>query len=271
MAMATELVRLFKPKVILFNLIGTIIPLDWQDECIEPFIRDNIHRFIEENWSKSEFVYEMITIQFQQESIEHYFHNDRKDCPLVLNFNRDHSNWMDVIDSVEKFIHWQMVNTQLTMSNQTLELLRLCWMDGYRKGMIKTKLFHDVKNNLNRWKSMNIQLAILSLTMNNDVCRLILTSTNDGNISEMFDYYFDEQTIDGHYRQTELQFYQQIMQSMNISIGNEILLINLKMAKENGNFQTLLLLRPLVNQQPPRSYYLIRFAHTDSLGRIEFV
>lgn len=73
---------------------------------------------------------------------------------------------------------------------------------------------------------MNIQLAILSLTMNNDVCRLILTSTNDGNISEMFDYYFDEQTIDGHYRQTELQFYQQIMQSMNISIGNEILLIS---------------------------------------------
>ena len=47
--------------------------------------------------------------------------------------------------------------------------------------------------------------------------------------------------------------------------------IDLKMAKENGNFQTLLLLRPLVNQQPPRSYYLIRFAHTDSLGRIEFV
>ena len=73
---------------------------------------------------------------------------------------------------------------------------------------------------------MNIQLALLSLTMNNDVCRLILTSTNDGNISEMFDYYFDEQTIDGHYRQTELQFYQQIMQSMNISIGNEILLIS---------------------------------------------
>ena len=45
------------------------------------------------------------------------------------------------------------------------------------------------------------------------------------------------------------------------------------MAKEKANFQTLLLLRPSVVefQSQPRSYYLIRFSHTDRLEKIKFV
>lgn len=134
-----ESVRLFKPKCILFNLIGTIVPMNWQDECLKPFIRDNIRQFIVENWSDSEFIYDMITTKFQQESFEQYFNNDQKDCPLILDFDRNHSNYLDVIDSVEKFIHWQLDKQPMTMMDWTLELLRLCWMDGYRKGMIKTR------------------------------------------------------------------------------------------------------------------------------------
>nr|XP_027203905.1 uncharacterized protein LOC113797685 [Dermatophagoides pteronyssinus] len=272
-----ESIRFFKPKVILFNIIGTILPINWQDECLKPFINNNIRRFIEENWLDSEFVYDMITIQFQHESFEQYFDNNQKDCPLILNFDRDHSNWMDVIDSCEKFIHWQ-INNHITMSDSTLELLRLCWMDGYRKGLIKTKLFPDAKTNLNRWKSMNIQLGLLTLnTMNKDVCRLILSSTDDGNISDLFDYYIDEQSI-GSNRTKDIEFWKKIMELMKITNGSEILLIShqgreLKMAKEKANFQTLLLLRPSVVefQSQPRSYYLIRFSHTDRLEKIKFV
>lgn len=72
---------------------------------------------------------------------------------------------------------------------------------------------------------MDIRLGILSLTMNNDVCKLILTSTNDGNINEFFDYFIDEQMI-GNNQQTKLEFYRKIMQLMNITNGNEILLIS---------------------------------------------
>ena len=73
---------------------------------------------------------------------------------------------------------------------------------------------------------MNIQLGLLTLnTMNKDVCRLILSSTDDGNISDLFDYYIDEQSI-GSNRTKDIEFWKKIMELMKITNGSEILLIS---------------------------------------------
>lgn len=128
------LVRLRKPSVVLFGFHGTIAPVDWEDRCIEGYVRENLLEFLLANWNQNE-VYQLIC-GLKDQSFDEHFVYETANAPLIIGFNKTFSNKDSVVESVYRFVAWQMSRSRL--SKESLCLVRKCWTEGFEKKAIQT-------------------------------------------------------------------------------------------------------------------------------------
>ena len=73
--------RIFKPKVVLLGFNGTIAPMNWENQLIAPYITENLHKFLEDNWNN-----ETVTAAFKklkEESFQQHHVFQNTDCPVI--------------------------------------------------------------------------------------------------------------------------------------------------------------------------------------------
>ena len=129
-------VRLHLPKAILFAVSGTIAPQDWEESCITPYLRDNLVTFLQDNWPPSteiDYYIELLTYQ----SFQEHFVYDQPDCPVVVNYSLSTDNRLQVIQTVNDYVMWQLARPN--SSPEALQLVRLCWVDGFKNKKLKIK------------------------------------------------------------------------------------------------------------------------------------
>ncbi|KAI2803901.1 Enolase-phosphatase E1 [Blomia tropicalis] len=261
----SSLVRLRRPKLVLFGLHGTIAPTDWEEQCIFPYIRANLLKYLELNWNVNEEVRFLID-RLRQQSFDDHFVFETMEAPLIIGFNMTNSNWKDVLHTVHDYVLWQL--NKLRSSKESICLVRLCWIQGFREQAIKIPIFDDVLPTIKRFKSANIQIGIFTV-MGQDLTRLVLSSTTVGNIAENIDHFFDQETVGTRRENTS---YEKISKIVNV-LKSEMLFIcdygqDIKISVECG-LQGIIIIRP--GNRRNRDYYLIRFPNTDSLELIEFI
>lgn len=106
-----------------------------------------------------------------------------------------------------------------------------------------------------------------------ELTRLFLSSTTQGDLTELIDYVFDSNSAGPWQDRTS---YNRIMLASEVSQIENILFVcnygqDVRAADEFGA-QTLLLTRASTDGgQVPRSYYTLRFACASSMDEVEFI
>lgn len=134
-SLSNQIVRVFKPKVILFTFLGTLVPLNWEDICLENYVRNNLLEFLKENWSTSTVSNLIEKLRYQ--SFDQHFVFENTNIPLILSYDIDYSNWMIVLHSVQQFVLWYIDNIKVLPENVFM-LIKLCWVDGFQRKKIQT-------------------------------------------------------------------------------------------------------------------------------------
>lgn len=90
-------------------------------------------------------------------------------------------------DPVTQLLAWMDADAKIT----PLKTLQgLTWRDGYRSGLLLGELYPDVAPALRRWHRASIRLAIYS-SGSEEAQRLLVAHSRDGDLSLLFDAYFD--------------------------------------------------------------------------------
>lgn len=118
----------------------------------------------------------------------------------------------------------------------------MVWEQGFKSGAIKGHIFPDVKPALERWKAMDMKLAIFSSGSIAAQKQLFGFST-EGDLTPYFSAYFD--TTTGMKR--DEQTYQLIVQQLNVPAGNVLFLSDIHQeleAAQAAGLRTIQLVRP---------------------------
>lgn len=134
-SLSNQIVRVFKPKVILFTFLGTLVPLNWENVCLENYVRNNLLEFLKENWS-TDIVSSLIE-KLRSQSLDQHFIFENTNIPLILSYGIYYSNWQIVLYSVKKYVLWHIDNVKVLPENVFM-LIKLCWIDGFQRKKIQT-------------------------------------------------------------------------------------------------------------------------------------
>ena len=254
-------VKVFKPKAIVLGFHGTIAPSDWEEKCLMPYIRDNLLRYLRQNWN-NETISRLIP-KLRHESFEQHYVFENNGCPVVTD---DDTNEEEQIQSLNDFLIWQMNCGKDLIESKIV--YKMAWMEGLDNRQIQIKLFNDVFTALQKFKNeFNMKIAIISATLP-EVCRKFFETTSEGDINKFIDKYFDHSF--GNSKDPEA--FKNIAKELSVEPKDILYVTNYgqsaKCAKELG-IQSLLIVRE--NNPRIREYYLLRFSQIQSLLDIEFV
>lgn len=118
----------------------------------------------------------------------------------------------------------------------------MVWEQGFKSGAIKGHIFPDVKPALERWKAMDMKLAIFSSGSIAAQKQLFGFST-EGDLTPYFSAYFDTTTGTKRDEQT----YQLIVQQLNVPANNVLFLSDIHQeleAAQAAGLRTIQLVRP---------------------------
>jgi len=130
-----NLVRVRKPKVIVLGLHGTTAPSDWEDQCIFPYVRQQLLPYLQANWNKSDEIINLID-SLRQQSFDDHFVYETAGAPLILSFNDTNTNWRFVLSSVNAYVIWQLGRPHSV--KEAVFLAKMCWVEGYKNKAIQT-------------------------------------------------------------------------------------------------------------------------------------
>ena len=130
-----HLVRVRRPKVILFAFHGTISPTDWEDQCIFPYVQTHLLSYLKSQWTVNMELRSMIE-QLREQSFNEHFVFETSEAPLVIAFDQTNSNWETVLKSVNDYVLYDLA--KIRSSQTSILLVRNCWIEGYEKKEIKT-------------------------------------------------------------------------------------------------------------------------------------
>lgn len=130
-----EKTKVFKPKVILLDLHGTIIPVRTEEEVIIPFIKENLLNYLTENWNDTNVT--RCVDGLTRQSFEQHFIFEHEDAPIIGKENQG-ENISNIISSVNEFVNWQIEIKRPT--TETYILQHLCSKKAFHDGKIKIKL-----------------------------------------------------------------------------------------------------------------------------------
>lgn len=257
-----HLMRLYRPKAILVQLLGVLISEKWKQETIVPYVRENFPDFLNRNKTNPEVLILIESLRAVQKRME-------DDDPEVPTIEEDTSNPDDVVRTVLEYLEWQ---TSRGRSNDTTQQLEgLVRRDGYERGKLKTIVYNDVLPALEEWKKMDIKVYLDTPTLSQVDANLILKSTNVGDLRTHFAGCFGN---DPKYMQADSDSsYKNIFTSMKTPFEDILYITHLgqKAKQVTDKFGIECLMIDRSENRKIRSYYLVRFKNVSELNEIEFV
>ena len=150
-------------KVILVDIEGTISPINFVKNVMFPYSKENLEKFLKENYNKPEI---------------------KKILQDIEEIERKKFSLDEVIQLLKKWIDEDKKLTPLK------ELQGYIWEDGFKSGKLKAPIFEDAYKKLKEWKEKGYKIFIYS-SGSVKAQKLFFSHSEFGNILNLFDGHFD--------------------------------------------------------------------------------
>ena len=154
-------------RYVLMDIEGTLISVAFVREILFPFAKHRLAPFLHERRHDPNVLRWTVICQ---DAIEHETGTRPayEELPVLL------TTW---IDQDRKLAGLKALQGMI-------------WDEGYRQGAFKPELYSDVLPALTRWRTRGIRLGIYS-SGSEQAQRLLFAHTNVGDVTSMFEHYFD--------------------------------------------------------------------------------
>lgn len=168
--------KLPKPEAILFDVHNTITYSNFVTQILGPYFLQWHKGFLLEYFDEDPIVDLM-------QKLVHLSSTDASAPKIDMNGSRE---W--AVANTSEYIHYCLKNN---LASKPILLLRFyVWFDGLAKDKIQTPVYKDVAMQLKQWHSMNIKLCVMSNGWS-EATRRFLSKTNQGDLTELIEEYFD--------------------------------------------------------------------------------
>ncbi|KAJ6216364.1 hypothetical protein RDWZM_007521 [Blomia tropicalis] len=190
--------KIKKPKVLLFDLSGTVTKASFIDGVLFPYIRTNISTYFTENWD-TDLVKTDVDNMRKMSKL-------KPDTPKIgEGLSREKE-----IKAIGDFVKYCM---EKNFDCRELSILRFnIWFDGYKRGRLETPVYSDVAVQLKKWQTeLSIKLFVMSNGWS-EATKRFLAKTNHGDLNILIENHFDPRLGDLTKKETFVKALQSINQ-----------------------------------------------------------
>lgn len=212
-------------KAILLDIEGTTTPISFVYDVLFPFARSHLRSFLEQEFHSAAVQSDLELLKREHEAEQ------------VLSAPQlDPSSIMSIVSYVE----WLMDQDRKSTALKSLQ--GKIWEEGYRTGILRSKVFPDVAPAFKRWRAGGLKVAIFS-SGSILAQKLLFRHTEHGDLTHFIAKYFDTTTGP----KSEVQSYAKIAAALKFK-ATDVLFVSdvvaeLDAAGESG-MNTLLSVRP---------------------------
>lgn len=171
------ILKVKRPRAILFDIIGTIAKTSFIDRTLLPYIRTHIRIFLEENWSNP-------SVQIDIENLR-----QQSKCETNAPMIPIEGEPALIIDSVIAYVHHALEHNNESKAMITLRLHM--WFDAFQRERLMMPVYSDAAEQLNRWHhDYGIVMYVLSNGWSQATKRF-LSRTNYGDLNNLIEEHFD--------------------------------------------------------------------------------
>lgn len=231
---------------LLLDIEGTTCPVSFVSEVLFPYAKQSLSSSLDDHQEDPDLK------NILQEAEREW---DRDPSPESINLRQATRNQnLNFIDSINVYFE-HLINID-RKSTALKDLQGKIWDNGYRKGEITSQLFSETSECLKRWHRRQLSLSVYS-SGSIQAQKLLYRHTNDGDLEDLFDHWFDTHTGN----KKERESYRKIATKISTN-PSKILFIS-----DNGDecdaagasgMETLFSLRDGNPDQNPRSHKVIR-------------
>lgn len=177
----THLVQVRRPKVIVFDILGTASKSGFLEKILFPYLKMNLDNYINSNWHNPEFmhIYKQIVTQSNE------FKLQEASTPVV----KPHDD-ADAKISLMNFINF--VNENSINAPSVTRLRFKVWFEGYQQSKIRTPIYSDVPDRMKKWFSEGVKFNVFSNTWI-EAQKALLRNTNHGDLTNLISGYYDNE------------------------------------------------------------------------------
>lgn len=230
---------------LLLDIEGTTCPFNFVVDVLFPYAEKNLESFIEAHYNEDTIT--KILAQANEEWIK----DKRPDSISLLSrcYRQSHTSK----ESTTKYLQYLMSIDQ--KSTALKDLQGMIWKQGYKNGELKSTLFKEANECINRWKEKGLTLAVYS-SGSVEAQKLLYQHTQTGNLAGLFSHWFDTHT--GPKKSQES--YELIAKEIGTDAKNFIFISDNREecdAAKIAGMQTLFSLRANNPNQDPRQHCVI--------------
>jgi enolase-phosphatase E1 len=166
-------------RAILLDIEGTTTPIAFVTEVLFPYARTHLRTYLERHAGEPE--HDALLARLRDEHA-----SDVQSGESV-------PRWVDEpptarTAAVVGYVEWLMDRDR--KSTALKELQGRIWEEGYRRGLLQSNVFPDVRPALHRWREQGLTIAIFS---SGSVLaqQLLFRHSSDGDLTRFLDSYFD--------------------------------------------------------------------------------
>ncbi|HET6892804.1 MAG TPA: acireductone synthase [Pyrinomonadaceae bacterium] len=176
------MVNVTRVRGILLDIEGTTTPIDFVHQVLFSYARSHVKTFLQRNWDSAEVVADLKDLRK-----DHEFDVEQSQNPPLLATGSRNAQ----LDSFIAYINWLIDRDRKSRPLKSLQ--GKIWMQGYRDGTLKSKVFTDVVPALERWSQAGRTINIFS---SGSVLaqKLLFEHTESGNLTPFINNYFDTTT-----------------------------------------------------------------------------
>ncbi|ESO84470.1 hypothetical protein LOTGIDRAFT_132223 [Lottia gigantea] len=197
-------------KALLVDIEGTTTSISFVKDKLFPYVKDNCEKYITAHFDDAETQKDITALRELKDKEEGK--EGVVEIPDATDSNKD-----DVIKAVIDNIKWQMSSDR--KSTELKQIQGHIWREGYTTGVIKGELFEDVCDVLRQLQEEEINIYVYS-SGSVESQKLFFANTNEGDMSDVFNGYFDTTTGD----KKDSASYKKIASEIGVS-GDDILFL----------------------------------------------
>jgi len=167
------------------DIEGTTTPISFVADVLFPYIRRRLKMFLEDNWEKQDFKYDVSLIK--EQALQ-----DEKNGVEYIPIANDSDGKEKILESIEKNLILQMNKDRKTTALKNLQ--GHMWKEGYQCGELKGEVYSDVVEALEFWKNQKMPVYIYS-SGSIEAQKLIFGHSIHGNLLKYIEGHFDLSTI----------------------------------------------------------------------------
>lgn len=175
----TTPVYMRRPKVIVFDILGTASKSGFLERILFPYLKVNLEPYLNTHWEKKDFA------KLYRRILDNSIDLNRADpqCPVVGPLDR-----ADAKESLIEFINF--VTEHGIASAPVTQLRFKVWFEGYQSSRLKTPIYSDVASKMRQWFSEGVKFYVFSNCWV-EAQQALLRNTNHGDLTNLIAGHYD--------------------------------------------------------------------------------